>query len=74
MVTKTRKSARTLAKTRVQEEEEEDTLGDKEVKEFLSKLAIVLKNRETRNEWQVCTCMTLVQPYLSSIWIHMMVH
>ena len=66
MVTKTRKSARTLAKTRVQEEEE-DTLGDKEVKEFLSKLAIVLKNREARNEWKVCTCMTLVQPYLSSI-------
>jgi hypothetical protein len=53
MVTKTRKSARSLAKTHVQEE------GDIEVKEFLSKLATVLKSRETRIEWEVCTCMTL---------------
>ena len=57
MVTKTRKSARSLAKTRVQEG---DTSVDKEVKEFLSKLAIVLKSRETGIEWEVCTCMTLV--------------
>jgi len=54
MVAKTRKSAKSLANAPIEKASENN------VKEFLSNLATVLRNRGTADEWEVCMCMTLI--------------